>query len=99
EGRDRGLYALEHAGPAIAIVRPREPSRLVRFPFGRHPIAESARPCCGICVQFERHPRGRRAGRQNGARIILAVSQRHTCRLPNPNTPSLPSTHVTTPPP
>ena len=74
ERSHRRLDAFEHAGPAVAVMRPRKPGRLVRLPFGRHPIAERARPGCGICVQFEPNPRRRRGGRQNGARIILAVS-------------------------
>src|SRR6185503_855874 len=39
----RGLDAFEHARPAIAIVRPREPRRFVRCPFGGLAVAASAR--------------------------------------------------------
>src|SRR6185503_20967740 len=39
----RGLDAFEHAGPAIAVVRPREPRRFVRCPFGGLAITASAR--------------------------------------------------------
>ena len=39
----RGLDAGEDAGPAVAVVRPREPGRFVRRPFGGLAVAASAR--------------------------------------------------------
>ena len=40
-----GSTAVEHAGPAVAVVRPRQPGGLVRRPLGRHAVAERARHC------------------------------------------------------
>ena len=53
----RGLDAREHAGPAIAVVRPRKPRGLVRLPLGRHTVAELARPGCRFRGQLGFVPR------------------------------------------
>ena len=57
----RRLDLLVHTRPAVAIVRPRQPGRLVRRPFGRHPVAALAWPSSGIGAQITVPRTGRRA--------------------------------------